>query len=384
MAQLTDRILKTLAAPGTGNRIYYDDQITGFGLRITAAGAKSFILNYRIGGRERRFTLGAYGPDQWTLVRARKRAGELRRMIDNGVDPLGDRQEARTAPTMDDLCKRFEDDHFTKLRPTTSREYRGIIERYILPEMKHLKVADVSYGDVDRLHRRITKTGAPYRANRAVAILSKMFALAIKWCWRTDNPAKGIERNQEMKRHRYLSADEWARLGMALAEHHDSQAANIIRLLLLTGARRGEVQAMRWPQLDLDAGVWTKPASLTKQKALHRIPLSDAACLLLRTLKSSAEPGAVFVFPGRTGPHRVEIKGNWAAICKAAGITEARIHDLRHTYASVLASAGQSLPIIGALLGHSQPQTTARYAHLLDDPLRAATERASAVIGGRT
>jgi integrase len=386
MVQLTDRGIKNLAPPASGNRIHYDDQVNGFGLRITAAGAKAFILNFRIAGRERRMTLGSY--PAWTLVRARERAKELRRMIDNGVDPLGEREDSRKAPTVADLVQRFADEHLARLRETTANEYRSIIRTYVLPELKHRKVADVSYSDIDALHRKITRGGARYRANRAVAIMSKMFALAIRWKWRSDNPCIGIERNQEMKRHRYLSADELARLSVALAEHDDRQAANIVRLLLLTGARRGEVQGMQWAHIDLERGVWTKPGATTKQKTEHRVPLSEASWQLLRAIHAAAMESrnnlaSVYVFPsiGASG-HRVEIKQNWARLCKAAGIESARLHDLRHTYASVLASAGLGLPVIGALLGHSQPQTTARYAHLFDDPLRAATEKASAAING--
>ena len=208
---------------------------------------------------------------------------------------------------------------------------------------------------------------------------------------RADNPARGIERNQETKRTRYLSADEIIRLSEALAELDDQQAADIFRLLLLTGARRGEVMGMRWNHIQFtknDGGAstatWTKPGATTKQKTEHRVPLSDAACALLRRLRETAEIDAVFVFPGtgRSG-HRAELKKAWAKLRKTATLGDARIHDLRHTYASVLASAGLSLPIIGALLGHTQAATTARYAHLLDDPLRAATEQASAIIGGK-
>jgi integrase len=140
---------------------------------------------------------------------------------------------------------------------------------------------------------------------------------------------------------------------VAIAEHDDQQAANIIRLLLLTGARRGEVQAARWEQFDLTAGVWTKPGATTKQKTMHRVPLSGPARQLLASIYAEAADGAVYVFPGRSGGHRVEFKRDWAAICTAAGIAGVRIHDLRHSYASILASAGLSLPIIGALLGHT-------------------------------
>ena len=386
MAQeLTDHILKTQCPPPEkGNRIHYDTKVRGFGLRVTAAGARSFIYNYRVLGRERRYTIGPYGRDQWTLAGARKRAGELQKMVERGEDPLGNKEEARTAPTVADMCKRFEEDHSPKLRPSSWRDYKSIIDSYILPALKHHKVADVSYSDIDGLHRKISKT-APYQANRTVAVLSKMFTLARRWWPKLgiDNPVRGIERNQEQKRHRYLSPDELAGLTKALAEYEDQQAAHIIRLLLLTGARRGEVQGMKWADLELKAGVWTKPGATTKQKTEHRIPLSAAACQLLKELEADKEDDAAYVFPGRSKGHRVEMKGAWADICKAAKISGARMHDLRHTYASVLASAGQSLPIIGALLGHTQPATTARYAHLFDDPLRKATEHVGATVTGK-
>jgi integrase len=152
--------------------------------------------------------------------------------------------------------------------------------------------------------------------------------------------------------------------------------------LLLTGARKGEALSATWDQFDLVAGVWTKPHALTKQKADHRIPLSAPARQLFARLHQKSE-GSPWVFPGRRGRHREDTKYAWARICKTAGITGLRVHDLRHSYASTLAGAGVSLPTIGALLGHSMPSTTARYAHLLDDPLRAATERAGAIITGK-
>ena len=411
MRRFDDRLLKTLAPPESGNRIYYDDQITGLGLRITAAGARSFVFNYRINGRERRYTVGPYGKDQWTLLRARKRAGELRRMVERGEDPLGERQDARQAPTVADLCDRFEDEHVSKKRPSTQIDYKRVLRKDVRPVLGAKKVADIEFADIDRLHRRITKRGSPYEANRARAVLSKMFNLALKWKMRADNPVRGVERNDEEKRARYLEPQkELPRLAKALAEHEDKQAADIIRLLLLTGARRGEVQAMRWDQLDLDRSNWTKLSAHTKQKKTHHAVLSDAAVQLLKRLRAEAETAAEatgeavseWVFPAdsKTG-HRVEIKNAWAEICVAADITRtvmekdsmgrmravvkhgARIHDLRHTFASLLASAGQSLPIIGTLLGHTQPATTARYAHLLNDPLRKAADQAAAIITGK-
>lgn len=409
--KLTDTVVKALAVPEKGNRITYDSEIKGFGCRITAAGGRAFILNYRTrSGRERRYTIGSF-PD-WKTGVARTEAGELKKRIDRGEDPMADVEADRTAKTVADLCQRFEEEHLPKTRPATVRDYKSLIKNEIKPALKNFKVADVTFSDVDDLHRKITKRGAPYVANRVVAVLSKMFSLGIKWGWRADNPAKGIERNQEEKRHRYLSGKELAALTAALVEHGDQQAANIVRLLLLTGARRGEVQAMRWADLELDEGVWTKPGATTKQKTLHRVPLSAPARQLLVAIRTAAEnaakdkkrprPVSEYVFPGKGGiGHRLEIKHQWAELCKAADIVirktrkddkgreiivatpSARLHDLRHTYASVLASAGLSLPVIGALLGHTQPATTARYAHLFDDPLRAATERAAAIVTGK-
>ena len=279
-----------------------------------------------------------------------------------------------------DLCDRFAEEYFPKLRPATARDYGIAIRKYIKPALGRHKVASVSHSAIAALHHRVT-TSASYQANRTVALLSRMFNLSIRWGWRSDNPAKGIERNQETKRHRYLSSDELAGLTTAFAEHPDHQAVNIFRLLLLTGARRGEVLAAKWGDLDLTTGAWTKPGATTKQKTLHRVPLSAPARQLLTDLHRDRGESE-FVFPGRLNGHRVEVKGDWAAICRAAKIKNLRIHDLRHSYASQLVSAGFSLPIIGALLGHTQPATTHRYAHLQDDPLRVATERVGAIIAG--
>jgi integrase len=238
------------------------------------------------------------------------------------------------------------------------------------------------------LHRKITRSGARYAANRCVAILSKMFSLAMRWQMRDDNPCKGIERNKEHHRRRYLSGDELGRLVRALAEHPDRQVANAVRLLLLLGARRGEVLAMEWGALDLGKGTWSKPPSSTKQNEHHQVPLSAPARALLAAIQEAQaaehpkRPLGEFVFPSTASAtgHLVEIKKAWASITKAAGISDLRLHDLRHSYASALASSGATLPLIGALLGHSSPTTTARYAHLFQDPMRAAAEKIGTMV----
>ena len=379
MAQrITDRLVKDIAAPATGNRITYDDKIKGFGIRITAAGTKVFIFNYRVKGnrRERRYTIGGY-PTPWTVQRARKKADGLKRDVDNGKDPMGDLHAERGAPTVADLGARYLEEHAVKKRESSRREDKYMVDKVIVPSLGRLKVADVRYADVDRLHRKMKAT--PYRANRIVGLLSKMFNLAIRWRMRTDNPAKGIERYPEEKRERFLSTDEIQRLSAALADQPNQTAANAIRLLMLTGARRGEVLNATWDQFDLAAGVWTKPSAHTKQKKKHRVPLSAPAVQLLTEIQATAE--GPHVFPGRTrGEPFKELRKFWERVCTAAGITGVRVHDLRHSYASILASAGYSLPMIGALLGHTQPATTARYAHLYDEPLREATERVGEIV----
>ena len=171
------------------------------------------------------------------------------------------------------------------------------------------------------------------------------------------------------------------RLSEALAKLDDVSAANAVRLLLLTGARRGELLAAKWADIDLRDRRWIKPGATTKQKTSHRIPLSEAACGLLAEMQKKAHGD--WVFPARGGGRRAHINRAWIELRKAAGIPDARLHDLRHTFATALASSGLGLPVIGALLGHTTAQTTLRYAHLMDDPLRVATERASAVLSGR-
>jgi integrase len=379
--------VKRAPLPATGNWIVYDTEVAGFGLRCTAGGARGFILNYRTrGGKERRYTVG--DATNWNVAAARKVAKEIRRKIPDGYDPLSVIELERGAKTVAGMCARFIEDHLSELRAKTAADYRSMIDREILPAIGKLKLVDVKPDDIDGLHRKISRghgehRARPYRANRVAALLSKMFGLAVhRWQWLETNPVRGLKRNQEAKRERYLVNGELQRLSEALAVHEDRQATNIVRMLLLTGARRGEVFAMRWADLNLADGTWTKPASTTKQKKTHVTPLSAPARQLLSELSKSAEKNAEYVFPGRWGDHRTEIRQAWHDLCRAANIKGVRVHDLRHSFASQLASSGFSLPVIGALLGHSQPATTARYAHLFDEVTRQATERVGAVIAG--
>jgi integrase len=386
--------IRELAAPTGGNVIHYDTEVRGLGLRITKNNARSWIFNYRVKGVERRLTIGAYA--DWPVKLAREEAKRLRRLVDQGHDPMADRHAERVAPSVRDLYERWREEKAPAMRPRSRVEQERLFRQCIEPELGSRKVADVSHEDIDRLHRKIThrksprkgQNGAPVRANRTVSFASRLFNLAVVWKMRADNPCKGIEKNPEQPRHRYLTEAELARLDAALAAEPDRQLINILWLLLLTGARKGEVLAMRWEHLDLgEPAVWTKPASAVKQDRLHRVPLNNQARDILIAIKDARSGNVVrlspspFVFPERNELGRVrDIKRGWERICKAAGLTNLRIHDLRHSFASFLVSAGHGLPMIGALLGHSQAQTTSRYAHLMDSAQRAASEALATLV----
>lgn len=376
---LSDRLVKVLPPAKRANQITYDTDIKGFGVRVTAAGAKSFIVNYRVDGRERRITIGSY-PD-WSAAAARKEAIAIKRDVDRGEDPMADRHEDRATPKVALLANRYLSEYASRKVPRAQADDKSMIEKLVLPAIGQTKVDAVSHDDIDQLHRSVSAT-RPIRANRMVQLLSKMFNLAVRWGYRTDNPVKGVRKNPEDKRTRYLTNVEVRRLSQALEDHPNRQSANIIRMLLLTGSRRGEVLNAAWDQFDLDAGIWVKPSAHTKQKREHRVPLSKPTIELLQSIQHEASfPRSKYVFPSASGDQpQKDIKKFWEGICKKAELRDLRIHDLRHTYASILASSGLSLPVIGALLGHTQPNTTARYSHLFDDPLREATERVGDVV----
>ena len=393
--RLTDTTVKRLPLPATGSKVHYeralltalaldgDKAVPGFGVCVTAAGSRSFVLNYRVkgSGRERRYTIGGF--PSWSVKGAREEAKRLRRLVDSGGDPLGDIAAEGEAPVMGDLVKRFTAEHLPRLRPGSARMYERILKNHIGPHFgRHTKVADVTFTDCDRLHQKISRAGHVYAANRCKNVMTKMFKLAIRWGMRADNPASAVEMNTELARKRYMSADELARLTAALPKHPNKKFADIIRLLLLTGARRGEVRSMQWADIDFAAGTWTKPSRATKTAIDHTVPLSAPARQLLASIHEAQRSApSPWVFPSsRNGGHVVELKDDWTALCAVAVITGLRIHDLRHSFASQLASSGASLPLIGALLGHSQPATTARYAHLFIDPQKAAVEKIGAII----
>jgi integrase len=257
-----------------------------------------------------------------------------------------------------------------------------MFNNYILPGLgSKSKLADIRASDIDKLHSSISKKHQT-RANRIIGTLRKAFNLAKRWEWVTDNPCMGVNWNAEIPRNRYLSEDELCRFMNALDKHKEVISANVIKLLIYTGARRGETMKATWSQFDLEQGIWIKPSSHTKQRREHRVPLSPQAIELLKRIKRSAKSD--FVFPGREGDHITDVKKSWDTIRRAAKLENIRLHDLRHSYASLLVSGGLSLPVIGALLGHTQSQTTMRYSHLMDAPLRLATSGVGSMIEALT
>jgi integrase len=372
MPKLTKRFVDLLQ-PADKDRFLWDDDLPGFGVRVKPTGIKSYIIQYRQGGKSRRLTLGRHGvlaSDQARRL-AKVRLGD----VAHGQDPALERREERRAPTVKDLADDYMERHaLPNKRPSSIRNDRSMLEKTVIPALGAKKVKDVSRRDIETVFLSMQET--PYRANRVRALMSKMFSLALAWGWRENNPVLGIAKFQEEKRERWLREEELQRLFAVLAAHPNQRAANVIRLLILTGARKTEVMHATWDQLDFDRAVWTKPSHTTKQKRTEHIPLSEQAIAILRDMKAQATPEAVHAFPGEIPGQPIQcVKKFWEETRLAANLPDVRLHDLRHTFASHLVSSGVSLPIVGRLLGHTQPQTTQRYAHFADDPLREAVNK---------
>ena len=382
--RLKKSLLGKLEAKGSGDTVYWDEDLPGFGLRVKPNGVKSFVVQYRnrTTGRSRRKTIGRFGP-LWSLHQAKKEARGLLAEVARGGDPVADAQNRRRAPTIEELGLRYLAEHaIPKKRPGSVRNDQSMLNRHVLPKLGRLKVHEVRSADVSALHVSLRQT--PYEANRTLALISKMFALSMRWDLRPDNPAKGIEKFPEEKRTRWLSDAELTRLTDALDEHPNQIAADAVRLQLLTGARIGEVLSATWDEFDLVRAVWTKPSHYTKQKRTEHLPLSEASVALVRAMEAERGKVSVFLFPNRHGSdHIKDLKSFWRRVTASAELVDYRIHDNRHTHASHLVSSGMSLPIVGRLLGHTNPSTTQRYAHLADDPLRRAAEVMGQKIGAR-
>ncbi|MEP3895145.1 MAG: site-specific integrase [Litorimonas sp.] len=301
----------------------------------------------------------------------------LRVAVDEGRDPSAERATHRNAPLVRDLHERLAASYGSKASRTQADRLQ-MWEKQILPVLGSKRFDAVRFSDVEALHRSKTEKGHPYAANRLVEVLRHAFNKAVQWQMCAANPAIGIERDPERPRERYLNAQEMARFQDALDHIQNQASANALRLLAFTGARMGEVLKAQWDQFDLSNGIWEKPAATTKQRRLHRAPLNGSALGVLKQMAATSE--SAFLFPGDGhGGTQTELRRSFQRACAIAGIKDLRIHDLRHSFASILISSGAELAEVGAMLGHTQAQTTLRYAHLHDTRLREVTNRADAL-----
>ena len=378
--KITKRSVDALKLADRVETVFWDPELKGFGVRMQRGGVKSYILHYRAGhGRGaplRKLTIGRHG-SPWTPKTARDEAKRLLGLVAHGVDPAADKMARKQAPTMAELAERFLAEHVeAKRKASTAIEYRRLLDKIILPALGKRKVADVTRADVTKLHH--ANRAAPYQANRVLAVLSKLFNLAERWGLRPDhsNPCRHIEKFDERKRERMLSPAELARLGDTLGTYDGSPyTVAAVKLLVFTGARLGEVLGLRWEWIDFERAEARLPDSKSGAKTLHLPP--PALAVLGELPRLDGNPHVIA--GAKEGAALVNLEKPWRAIRRMAELEDVRLHDLRHAFASIAASSGMSLPIIGKMLGHTQAATTARYAHLASDPVKEA----AATVAGR-
>ena len=367
-------------------RFLWDSDLKGFGLVVQPSGAKSYVVRYYTpSGRDRRMKLGAHG--ELTPDMARKRAADVLANVRAGHDPLAEHEDQRRAVTFAELVPIYRERHLSKLKTRTVGEYERLIEREMLPGFGARRLDDLSAGEIAKWH---ATRRSPYAANRALAVLRSILELAARWGLRDPakpNPCAYVERNREQGRERFLSDEELSRFGAALVsvaqdEPRSRLAVAALRLLILTGARRNEVLRLRWENLDREHGIAWLEDSKTDRRPLR---LSEPAWEVLDGLRGDVPRLSGWCFPS----YRVanapisDIRRTFSAVCSVARLDNLRLHDLRHSHASVAAGEGVSLQLIGKLLGHKRATTTERYAHLADDPVRDAAERVQAKLAER-
>ena len=374
--RISKRSVDAVKAGGT-DTVYWDGELTGFGLRVRRSGRKSYVVQTRIAGKLCWFTIGPHGPlnpDQ-----ARARALEILACAKKGIDPRDADARREAEPSMADLGRRFLEEYVpVHCKPSTREEYSRSVRLFVDPVIGELRVPEVQRKDIAALHHGLRDK--PYQANRTLGVLSKMFSLAEVWGWRPDgsNPCRHVKRYKEHKRERFLSPEETERLGQVLrdVEEEMPSAVAAFRLLLLTGCRMSEIRDLRWEYVKDDC------IELPDAKTGGRVvPLGPEARAVLSAIPRDEDNP--WVIAGRLpGSHLTDLQRPWRRIRKQAGLEGVRIHDLRHSFASRALALGESLTMIGKLLGHTQVQTTARYAHLARDSIQTAAARITGSIGG--
>ena len=364
--------------------VFWDRDLPGFGVRVYASGTKMYVVQSRTKGKSVRVTVGRHGVI--TADEARRRAARIVNRIKAGEDPVAEPLPARLAggPTVADLAARYFEEHLkVRCKGSTVASIRALIDLHILPEFGRLPLLAVERERVATFYARLS--GVPCTANRAVALLSRLYGMAASWEMVPDgiNPCRGIGWHRERRRERFLTDTEFRRLGEVLDRAHADGGVSVhavaaIRLLLLTGCRKSEILSLQWQDVDLEAGDLRLRDSKTGPRA---VPLSPPAVRVLAGLPSL--PDSSWVIPGRkSGTHMTNLDGPWRIVRKRAGLDDVRIHDCRHSFASRALALGESLPVIAKLLGHSQIRTTARYAHLERDSVKASATRVADSIAG--
>ena len=379
MTKLTKRVVDAADIKDTEHFVW-DDELPGFGLRVLPSGGKRYVVQYRAGRRSRRITLGP--STVLTCEQARSRALTIIAATKNGGDPAAKRDADRRAITVKELADRFDNEHIAlRLKESTAKGYRRMLERVIVPALGRHRVTEVTRADVAKIHHDLRHI--PYDANRSLEIISKMFNLAEMWGVRPDgsNPRKHIRKYPEEKRERFLSPAELRRVGEVLREMEQegielSCCIAAVRLLILTGCRLGEIMTLQWEHVDIPGTALRLPDSKTGAKVVH---LGQPAVELLEKVPR-IEKNPWVIVGTKPNARLTDLQPFWQRVRARAGLKDVRIHDLRHTFASTAVAAGQGLPMIGKLLGHTQVQTTARYAHLATDPIKLAANHVSTEI----
>lgn len=370
MPKLSKRFIDSIIPPSQKHHeVFWDDQIKGFGLRVMPTGFKTYFFRYRIDNKDKKIKIGSH--PYITSDEARNVAKDLASKTTKGVDPNQEKAKIKSIPNLSQLAKEYMEFHAKeKKRPSSQKNDLSMLNNHILPKFSDKKLNEISRKDIDIFYLSLKRT--PIQANRILSLLSKMFNLAINWGYINEQPVLGIEKNRELKRDRWLDSEELDQFWKVLLKYKNNTTADAIRMLILTGARKNEVLKCTWDQIDLSKGIWAKQAHTTKQKKTEYYALSEKVLILLLERKK-LNPNSIFVFPGNVeGQPLKEPKRFWKTLLRESGIKDLRLHDLRHTHASHLVSKGLSLPIVGKLLGHTQPSTTQRYAHLANSVLRDA------------
>ena len=365
--------------PTDKRQVFFDALTTGLALRVSPAGRKTFYFTYRQGkGRmaEKKWIMLGVFPSMG-VEQARDAVRQKSALVAGGIDPVQEMRNEKAAPSTAALLHLFLEEHVgAKLKPATQKHYRALVENIISPAVGKMKIEDVTHRHIARLHHSLRDT--PYQANRAASVLHKFFA----WCEangyreRATNPVQGLEKYREFKRTQFMGREELERIGTGLAVLESRKGIDLfiaaaLKVLLFTGGRCGEVLTLKWEYVDMEHGLAHLPDSKTGAKVLHLPPPALAVLGALPRLND-------YCFPGRYGRgHVVNVKDTWKRVLEAGGVEGWRIHDLRHAFASYAANSGKSLPVIGKILGHTQAATTARYAHLAENPVaQAAAETA--------